>query len=170
MKKATKKKKTNLISQAEYARRKGVSYTTIHKHVRNKKITLVDCKIDEKKADKQLDKLLDVRMHSKIKSNKLNKDEKTKENKPAQDFNVSRAKREEFNAKLAELVYEEKAGLLVSHQEVQDVAETTYRKFRDKMLNIPARISKQLAAESSGFIVNKMLKKEIELAIERFAK
>ncbi len=150
-----------LITQSQYARNKGVSRTTICRHVKCGNVTLVQGKIDPVLADEELKKNLDVSQKRKIKladddvGNELN------------TYQKARAKREYYNAKLAELEYQEKSGLLILVKDVEDEAQTLYRTFRDQMLNIPNRISSQLSAETDEAIVAKLLKKEIEIAITR---
>ncbi len=152
--------KQELITQAEYARRKGVSRTTISKHVKSGKITLVNGKIDPVMADKQLKANLDISQKRKL---KLSDDEVGNE---LNSYQAARAKREYFKAKMAELEYMEKAGQLILVKDVEKEAFTLYRTFRDQMLNIPNRISQKVVAESDEFKVREMLKKEIEIAIK----
>ncbi|MCP4255628.1 MAG: hypothetical protein GY775_19925 [Candidatus Scalindua sp.] len=159
--KASTRPQEELISQAQYARHKSVSRATICKHVMSGKITLVNGKIDPMVADKQLKKSLDITQKRKVKlpdddvGDELNK------------YQKARAKREYFNAKLVELEYMKKSGLLILVKDVEDEAQTLYRIFRDQMLNIPNRISSQLSAETDEAIVVKLLKKEIETAITK---
>ncbi len=58
-KKLVREPKSILITQADYARQKGVSRAAISKHVRNSTITLVGKLIDPVLADKQLRSNLD---------------------------------------------------------------------------------------------------------------
>ncbi|MCP4368216.1 MAG: hypothetical protein GY797_08945, partial [Deltaproteobacteria bacterium] len=69
-------------------------------------------------------------------------------------------------AKLAELEYNEKAGNYIIAKEVRDANETLYRVFRDRLLNIPIRISGQLAVETEQQKVHDLLDSEIKKAIE----
>lgn len=59
-----------------------------------------------------------------------------------------RAKREEFNAKKAELDYLLAVGELVPAREIREVAARRYRAIRDKVLNIPDRLSAVLVGEA----------------------
>jgi hypothetical protein len=59
-----------------------------------------------------------------------------------------RAKREEFQAKRAELDYLERVGLLVSVAEVRREQFDIFRQHRDKLEQISANISERLAAET----------------------
>ncbi len=52
-------------------------------------------------------------------------------------------------------------------KEMQRTVYTEYRGYRDKRLNIPNRISKELAAEIDELKVVKLLKREIEIAIAK---
>jgi hypothetical protein len=50
---------------------------------------------------------------------------------------------------------------------MKEMQRAEYRGYRDKRLNIPNRISKELAAEIDEFKVAKLLKREIEIAIAK---
>ncbi len=160
-KKDTRQTKQGLISQAEYARVRGVSRTAIHKHVKNGTITLVQRLIDPDKADQQLRESLD---HEHLVRLNL-----TEGYNPEEDLTIKQAKalKEQYQAKLAELVYKEKAGEFIKEKGVRDANENIYRVFRDRMLNIPNRISAILAAEESQEKVFELLDKEIKRAIEK---
>jgi hypothetical protein len=54
-----------------------------------------------------------------------------------QTYLDARARREEFEAKSAELSYLKEVGLLISAAEAREVAFRRYRTLRDKLLNIP---------------------------------
>ena len=78
----------------------------------------------------------------------------------------SRAKRESYNAELARLELEEKQGTLVSAEEVKKEAYGIARQVRDGMLNIPDRVSAELAALTDQFEVHRRLTEEIRRALE----
>ncbi len=161
-------KHQNLISQRAFAKLVGVSATAIWHHVKKGTITLVNGKIDPESAKRELVKKMDL-THGKTRINLLStKEEKqkrvTQENKV--DFNSSKAQRESYRAKLAELEYNEKAGTFINAKEVRDVNESIYRIFRDRLLNIPTRLSGTLAAEEDQKRVHDILEAEIKKAIE----
>lgn len=81
------------------------------------------------------------------------------------NFNVSRAKREAYQAELARLEYEEKQGTLVDAEAVKKEAFRTARLVRDAMLNIADRIAAELAADTDAFSVHKRLTTEIRTAL-----
>ena len=60
------------------------------------------------------------------------------------------AAREYYQARLAKLEYEERKGMLLRKDEVEMDTFTMCRVFRDRMLNIPDRISAMLAAETNA--------------------
>jgi Protein of unknown function (DUF1441) len=84
----------------------------------------------------------------------------------AADYNASRAKREAYNAELARLEVEEKQGQLVAADEVRKTAFAVARQVRDGMLNIPDRVSAELAAVTDQFEIHRRLTDEIRKALE----
>ncbi len=159
---------TKLISQKKFAEILGVSRTAIWHHVQKGNITLIDGKIDLKKAKEELASNIDLTHgRSKVliapKNIKIEKDERQKD---TVRFSDAKAKREHYRAKLAELEYNKKAGIFVIAKDVRDSNETLYRVLRDRLLNIPIRISGQLAVETEQQKVHDLLNYEIKKAIE----
>ncbi len=146
----------------------GVSRTAIYQHVQKGNITLTDGKIDPEKAKKELASNIDL-THGRSKVVITSKDieiEKDKRQKDTIRFKDAKAKREHYRAKLAELEYNEKAGTYVNAKEVRDANESMYRVFRDRLLNIPSRLSGTLAAQDDQQKVHELLEVEIKKAIE----
>ncbi len=83
------------------------------------------------------------------------------------EYSNARAKREKFKADLAELEFREKSGELLPIELVQKEAETLYRGYRDKMLNVVIRATKKLLGETNEFKFRQVLKGEIEAATKR---
>jgi phage terminase Nu1 subunit (DNA packaging protein) len=65
----------------------------------------------------------------------------------ASGFAKAKAVRETFQAKLAQLEYEEKSGKLISTEKVRIAQFTQGQLIREAVLNMPDRIASQLAAE-----------------------
>ena len=149
-----------LITQAEYARRKGVSRTAVCKHVKSRKITLVNGKVDPVMADQQLKANLDISQKRKV---KLSDDVGNE----LSQYQEARARREKAKASLAELELAEKEGLLICVAQVEKEEEDLYRQYRDRMLNVVIRATKKLLGETNEFKFRKTLKKEIEHAIKK---
>lgn len=84
----------------------------------------------------------------------------------AADYNTSRAKREAYNAELARLEVEEKQGQLVAADDVKKTAFAVARQVRDGLLNIPDRVSAELAAMTDQFEIHRRLTIEIRKALE----
>ena len=85
------------------------------------------------------------------------------------DFNESRAKREFHMAALAEMDVKEREGNLVNADQVRESAFKLARQTRDAMLNIPDRVSADLAAETDAFKAHARLTKEIREALSALA-
>lgn len=83
------------------------------------------------------------------------------------DLYVSKKKREYYLALSAQLEYEELTGLLVRKDDVRREAFDMARKTRDSLLQLPARLMAQLAAESDAHKVREMLDKEIRYALNQ---
>jgi hypothetical protein len=84
------------------------------------------------------------------------------------DFLKARAIKATYEARLKKLAFEEKQGNLLSKQDVERMTFDRFRVLRDGLLNLPDRISGQLAAESQALKVQEMLKAEVRLALEKF--
>lgn len=84
-------------------------------------------------------------------------------------YTESRAKRELYKARLAELEYQEKSGQMVPVESVRKDAFETARTVRNAILNIPERLASLLAAESDAHAVHQTLVKELNLALQALA-
>ncbi len=156
-----KKKKNERLLRSEYAKLKGVSTSLICRYVKQGRLTLGDDgRLDPNEADKELNQKIEITQKSKLKSNDGSLNDAT-------SFNEAKAKRERFKANLAELEYQEKAGLLVAKEQVEREGEDLYRRYRDQMLNVAIRATKKLLGETNEFKFRSILKKEIESAIKK---
>jgi hypothetical protein len=123
---------------------------------------LIDGKIDPEKADIELVENIQINGNSKFKK----KEAKITNDNHTVEFNKAKARRETSKANLAELEYNERAGLLISVAAVKKEAEDLYRRYRDQMLNVTIRATKKLLGETDEFKFRKVLKAEIENAIK----
>lgn len=168
-----------LISQAEYARRKGVSRQYIHRLITQGKIPTDDeNRIDPDIADAALAQLSDPARH-------LNGDlgDET-DSGPADDYDADNAEnagsapanghasfarfrsaREGYQAQLAKLDYEERAGKLVRKDEVEREAFEVARQLRDRLLSIPQEISGTLVGMIDEKEIAKFLRAKIRDAL-----
>jgi hypothetical protein len=80
-------------------------------------------------------------------------------------FSAARTLKEQYNAEMKKLDYEERSGKLLRDEDVQKGAFEMYRKTRDSLLNIIDRISAQLAAEKKETNIRIILENEIRNAL-----
>ena len=155
------RKATRYITIAKYAERCGMSKMNLHKMAREGKIPfkvrngerVVDCTI--------LDPVL--MPHNKKANQELKQEQ--------DNINLMEAERRKkvFEAHLKELQYKEKKGELINLAKASKVVFEGGRKCRDAILNIPSRISPELAAETDPFKVEIMLTKELKQALEHLS-
>ena len=84
-------------------------------------------------------------------------------------FNESRAKQVYYEAKLCEMEVKLREGKLIDRDAIRDRSFKLGRQVRDGMLNIPDRISADLAAEMDAFKVHARLTKEIREVLTALA-
>jgi hypothetical protein len=84
-------------------------------------------------------------------------------------LNSSRAKHETYKAELARLEFEKQSGILVEAEAVRKQAFITARRVRDGMLNIPDRISQELAGMADAFLIHQRIAEEIRLVLNEMA-
>jgi len=80
-------------------------------------------------------------------------------------FSAARTVKEQYNAEMKKLDYEERSGKLLRDEDVQKGAFEMYRKTRDSLINIIDRISAQLAAEKKEANIRIILEYEIRNAL-----
>tara|TARA_A200000113_G_scaffold146040_1_gene131380 strand:- start:650 stop:1153 length:504 start_codon:yes stop_codon:yes gene_type:complete len=95
---------------------------------------------------------------------------------PAPSMAQARAVREMYAARLTQLEFEERSGLLCKVEDVKLSAFQSARLTRDAMLNIPARVVNEITALVGGLDAEKshaillILQREIHSALEQEAK
>ncbi|MEO5363840.1 MAG: hypothetical protein H7838_09495 [Magnetococcus sp. DMHC-8] len=87
----------------------------------------------------------------------------------APNYQISRAVRETYNAKLTRLEYEEKTGKLLNAEEVAKEAFALARRVRDRLLNIPSRMASVLASETDSKTIEALLSQELRIALEELS-
>lgn len=83
-------------------------------------------------------------------------------------YHVARALRETFEAKLKRLRYQQETGASIELDEAKRIVFTAFRTLRDQLLNVPARIKDQVAAETNSVRVENMIEAEILAALNAF--
>lgn len=87
----------------------------------------------------------------------------------APNYQISRAVRETYNAKLTRLDYEERTGKLLNAEDVAKEAFALARRVRDRLLNIPSRMASVLASETDSKSIEALLSQELRIALEELA-
>ena len=85
------------------------------------------------------------------------------------NYQMSRAVRETYNAKLTRLDYEERTGKLLNAEDVAKDAFAVARRVRDRLLNIPSRMASVLASETDSKAIERLLIQELRVALEELA-
>lgn len=144
-----------LISMSEYARRRGCSEAAVRHAVRDNRISLIDGRVDPVAADAQWARNTRVRAGSRP-ADDVNLRAPSAapgppgaaQEPPVEDYYVVKARRERAEADLAELKLAELRGELVRVADVRAAYAKRAAGLREAILQLPARLSAQLAAES----------------------
>jgi hypothetical protein len=178
-------RKKELISQREYARRRGISNVSVHEAVRDGRISTVNGKIDPDLADRQWRENTDQskprnRITGRPKQARVSgepsepmdmggADEIVGGPSTATGYAKARAARELYQAQLAKLELDRKRGTLVRADEVRLGAFNMARKARDQLIALPERLASVLAAVEEPAEVQRILEEEIERICQEIA-
>ena len=163
--------KAHLISQAEYARRRGVDPTSVRDAIRAGRITLIDGKIDPSVADVQWQANTRRRARA-IDEAPAPPPMPMGEGGYAYtgavpDYNESRARREAAEAEKAELDLAKLRGELVSVDEVRASLQRRIAGVREALLQLPARVVPLLVANPDAASMDRLLRDEITAAMQQ---
>ena len=167
-----------LISQREYARRRGISHVAVSRAIAAGRVTTVNGKIDPVVADREWVENTD---QSKPRNRVTGEPRRTRaaldparpmalggpedaagEPTMAAGYARARAARELYQAQLAKLELDRQRGILVRADEVKLGAFTMARKARDLLIALPERLAVVLAAEGDAAEVQRLLEDEVE--------
>lgn len=157
------------ISVNEFAKRKGVRVKAVQDGIKNGRIQITKQKKGFPKIDWETENQAWEDNRDETQAFRSGNSPGLKSNAPApseNSFAKAKAVRETLTAKILQLDYEEKTGKLVNADEVKVTWFNLARTIRDTLLNIPERISAELAAESDEFKVHKSLQNEIYKVLE----
>lgn len=79
-----------------------------------------------------------------------------------------RADRERVRSEREQLELDQLRGKLIDLEEAKRLAFTAFRSLRDAVLNVPARVKDQCAAESDSFKVEQLIEAELTAALDAF--
>ena len=172
-----------MMTQAEYARHRGVSRQAVSKAIRSGRIVLTqDEKINPDAADASWRQHTDPSKPSNSVAG--NPRGAVPRRRPSAfqgehlvtggagsgpDYHVSRAVRETYLAKLVRLEFEVKTGKLIDAEESRHAAFQDNRRVRDLLLAIPDRTAAQLAACADASECHRLLTAEIRRACEELS-
>ena len=122
-------------------------------------------KVNEKKGLKEWEAHIDPAKKRDNGKQSETRDMDKKENEPSA-YQKSKAAREFFNAKIARLNYEERAGTLVDAEEVKKESYKIGRRVRDSMLGLPERVAAELANMKEPREIAVYLKEQIAGALK----
>ena len=148
--------RVELISQAEYARRRGVAKSAVAKAVKEKRITLIDGKIDPAVADIQWSQNTRARGDSGRSTAQTGsvmveqgvqsenapgaaESAGAKSAQPADDYQALRARREAAAVEAAERDNAREAGRLVDRADISRGVFDAFRAVRDSVMASPQR-------------------------------
>ena len=133
-----------LISQADYAKRRGCSQVAVHKAIKAGRIMLIDGRIDPEVADVQW------QANTRVRVSASRPPAPPPESRPVdgddEGYLASRARREKAEASTAELKLAELQGHLVRADIIRAAHAKRLVGLRESLLQIPARLSPVLAA------------------------
>jgi hypothetical protein len=180
-----------LVSLREYARRRGVSHSSVRRAVRSGRITTVAGKIDPARADIEWAENTDLTKprNSVTGVPKLVRDpvgpaEPMDLDGPgeidspagssapgsARGYARARAAREAYEARLAKAKYERLMGQLISADEVRVTAFNRARRTRDLLLALPDRLAPVLSATKNSEECHRILTEELTRICEELTR
>lgn len=181
-----RRSKSGLISQRAYARRRGVTHTSVQEAIKLGRISTVGGMIDPVKADKQWKENTDRskprnsvtgdpthRRDPRKPERPMGEDtEKTEKEAPdeASGYAFHRARREKYQADLAMLSLGQRSGQLLKADEVKAAAFSEAQRERDILIALPDRLSATLAAIQDPEEVHRILEAEIERICQEISK
>jgi len=147
------------LTQAAYARHRGVSRRMVNKWLHEGKISLTaEKKINRDEADQLL-----------FNSHGFSMRRTTAPQNDQITYRLARTQKEYYLGRTAKLDYEIQRGILILKDKVNKEAFNIARTVRDQLLAIPNRVSGLIAAESSREKVLKILTDEFLQATEPLA-
>ncbi len=143
-----------LITQAEWARRQGISREAVRKQIQRGQLCLVDGKVDEIQAKKDL-----------LKNNRNNKVSASIKELLLQ----TKLENEIERGKILKLERQEKEQSLIPADKMKETLFRKGRVIRDAMLNLPDRVSSLVATMQDAGEIHMLLTNEIRSILEELS-
>lgn len=163
----------NLITPAEYSRRRGCSREAVSQAIEAGRISTLPGPngrkmIDPEVADIQWKKNTDPKQSERANAGKRG-DTPAGGDAAVSEYWESKARREKAEATMAELRALELAGKLVSVERVRAASMRMSRMLRDSLLAIPPKIAPTLATESDSHAIEQALSEALRRALNDIA-
>lgn len=174
-----RRKKRELVSQREYARRIGVSQEAVRQAVQSGRISTVAGKIDPVTADAEWERNTDPsKPRNRLTGRPKHRRDPLQPERPMDlgggsaagdkggripSYSDARARREVIQAALAKIELDIKLGELVSAKEVRAITFELNRRVRDQLMSLPDRVAAAVAATSDQDEARRILQDEIDL-------
>ena len=159
-----------LITQSEYARRRGCTEGAVRRAVRDGRISLIDGKIDPVAADAQWARNTRVRAGSRATDDANLQAGSGATSRGDDDDDTaywhSKARRERAEADLAELKLAEQRGELVRADAVRAAQARRLAALRESLLQLPPRLAPVLAAQADAARCHDLLQLELHQVLE----
>ena len=156
-----------IMGVREYARHRNTGHSTVQRAIESGRIsTLANGQIDSEVADREWTENTEGRPKGTTRRRETADD---RDAVVASGYAKSRAIREYYEAKMAEIAYKEKLGSLIATDEVKIATFNQFRQFRDGILNIADRVAAMVAAESDAAKCYKILADEFRKALGDYA-
>lgn len=155
------------VSLAEFARDRGVKRQSVHEWAKKYDIPLVEGKLDLEVARVQWD------VHRKRRTTRSGADDSKGERGSSgggADYWASKTKREEAEARLAELKLAEMAGKLVARADVERASFTAARILRDQLAAASPRLAAAVVGLPDVVAIERTIAAEHRAALETFCK
>jgi superfamily I DNA/RNA helicase len=134
-----------LLSIRGYARHRNCSPAAVRRALKTNRIsTTPDGRIDPNVADREWRENTQPRPPA-------------THGAPDKGYTRARVVREMYEARLAQLEYEERTGKLVDRAKLERDTFNLFRGHRDRLLGIPDRIAATVAAEADSLVIRNML-------------
>lgn len=164
----------NLISPAEYSRRRGCSREAVSQAIEGGRISTLPGPngrkmIDPEVADIQWKKNTDPKQAERANSGKRIESSPSIGSGEQGDYWNSKARREKAEAIMAELRAAELAHQLVSVERVRAASMRMSRMLRDSLLAIPSRLAPIMATESDSHKIEQALTEALRRALNDIA-
>ena len=150
-----------IVSQAEYARRRGVTPQAVDKAAKNSRISLVDGMVDTDQAD------ADWRQHTAPRPPVAGM--VAAADGDDYDYQAERARREHYEANLAEMRAQQMAGSLVDADAVRRANIRVATEIRTALDRIPDLLALRLAAEPDADKCRKLLRDMVDTVVDQLA-